>query len=225
MVLLVIPIAYALNVHYAVPVIAGLIFGPGTAVPIIFGLVFARYVVLVEEKLPSMGGTDAALTGERLISNFRSLVDGIMKDRELIVLVAALALTAVIVCFIRHLVMANAWIVAITVGSVLELAVLLLGDMKYETNIDLARVFIGIAVSFLLAQVFRFFAFNVDYLRIESTQFEDEDYYYYVKAVPKVMVPVHSMTVRNFSSPGYGDADYDEFAEETPSDSSADGRH
>lgn len=225
MVLLVIPIAYALNVHYAVPVIAGLLFGPGTAVPIIFGLVFARYVVLVEEKLPSMGGTDAALTGERLISNFRSLVDGIMKDRELIVLVAALALTAVIVCFIRHLVMANAWIVAITVGSVLELAVLLLGDMKYETNIDLARVFIGIAVSFLLAQIFRFFAFNVDYLRIESTQFEDEDYYYYVKAVPKVMVPVPSMTVRNFSSPGYGDADYDEFAEETQSDSSADGRH
>ena len=40
----------------------------------------------------------------------------------------------------------------------------------------------------MLAQIVRFFIFNVDYLRIENVQFEDEDYYYYVKAVPKVMV-------------------------------------
>jgi melibiose permease/lactose/raffinose/galactose permease len=104
------------------------------------------------------------------------------------------------------------------IGSVIELVVLLAGDMKYDTNIDLGRVFVGIAVSFLLAQIFRFFVFNVDYLRIESTQFEDEDYYYYVKAVPKVMVPVASLSVRNFSNPGFGDPDFDEFAEEeTPS--------
>ncbi len=206
MVLLIMPIAYALNLHYAVPVIAGLLFGPGTAVPVIFGLLFARFAVLVEEKLPQMGSVDAALTGERLISNFRSLVDGLMKDKELFVLMSALALTAVIVCLIRHLVMANAWIIAITVGSVLELLILLIGDMKFETNIDLGKVFIGIAVSFLLAQIFRFFAFNVDYLRIESTQFEDEDYYYYVKAVPKVMVPVSSLTVRNFTGSNVGDS-------------------
>jgi hypothetical protein len=47
---------------------------------------------------------------------------------------------------------------------------------------------VGIVVSFLLAQVVRFFIFNMDYLRVENVQFEDDDYYYYVKAVPKVMV-------------------------------------
>ena len=96
--------------------------------------------------------------------------------------------------------------------------VLLAGDMKYDTNIDLGRVFVGIAVSFLLAQIFRFFVFNVDYLRIESTQFEDEDYYYYVKAVPKVMVPVASLSVQNFSDSRFSDPEYDEFEDdETPS--------
>ncbi|MBQ6590112.1 MAG: hypothetical protein IJH93_00990 [Lachnospiraceae bacterium] len=201
MVLLIMPIAYALNLHYAVPVFAGLLFGPGTAVPVVFGLIFTRYVLLVEESLPAMGSTaaGAALTGERLISNFRGLIDGMMGDRGLIILAAALAVTAVVVCFIRHLVMANAWTAAITVGCVLELLILLIGDMRFDTNIDLGRVFAGIVISFLLAQVFRFFAFNVDYLRIESTQFEDEDYYYYVKAVPKVMVPIPSMSVTNIN--------------------------
>lgn len=31
-----------------------------------------------------------------------------------------------------------------------------------------------------------FLCFNLDYSRTEKVQFEDDEYYYYVKAVPKV---------------------------------------
>ena len=189
MILLLMPIAYAVNLHYAVPVLAGLLFGPGAAVPVVFGLLFVRYVLLVEELLPVIGPDPggAALAGERLISNFRALIDGLMNDRGLIILAAALAAAAVVVCFIRHLVMAHAWIAAITAGCILELGILLAGDMRFGTEIDLTMVLAGIVVSFLLAQIARFFLFHADYLRIENVQFEDEDYYYYVKAVPKVV--------------------------------------
>jgi hypothetical protein len=34
--------------------------------------------------------------------------------------------------------------------------------------------------------VVQFFKTVVDYSRVENTQFEDDDYYYYVKAVPKL---------------------------------------
>lgn len=191
MVLLAMPIAYALNLHYAVPVLAGLLFGPGAAVPAVFGLLFTRYVLLVEEKLPEIGGSTigAALTGERLIANFRGLLDGIMHDRSLIIMAAAFAATTIVVCFIRHLLIAHAWTAAITVGCIVELMVLLAGDMRFETNIDLTRVLPGVLLAFVFAQILRFFVFNVDYLHIESVQFEDEDYYYYVKAVPKDMLP------------------------------------
>lgn len=191
MILLLMPIAYAVNLQYAVPVLAGLLFGPGAAVPVVFGLLFTRYVLLVEKLLPVIGPDPggAALTGERLISNFRALVDGLMNDRGLIILAAALAVAAVAVCFIRHLVMVHAWITAITAGCILELVILLAGDMRFGTEIDLARVLVGIVLSFLIAQVVRFFLFHADYLRIENVQFEDEDYYYYVKAVPKVVSP------------------------------------
>jgi hypothetical protein len=40
----------------------------------------------------------------------------------------------------------------------------------------------------------------VDYTRIESVQFEDDDYYYYVKAVPKVTVSDSLRTVKTFST-------------------------
>jgi hypothetical protein len=190
MILLLMPVAYAVNLHYLVPLLAGLMFGPGAAVAVLFGLLFTKYVLLVEGSLPVLAAPAGglALTGERLIANFRLLVDGMVNDKSLVILAAALAAAAIAVCFTRRLAIEYAWVIAITVGCILELIILLAGDMRYGTEIDLAHVFLGIVISFMLAQIVRFFTFNVDYLRIENVQFEDEDYYYYVKAVPKVMV-------------------------------------
>lgn len=62
--------------------------------------------------------------------------------------------------------------------------------MMFSAQIDIVSVFVGIVLSFVLAQIVRYFIFNMDYLRVENVQFEDEDYYYYVKAVPKMMFPL-----------------------------------
>jgi hypothetical protein len=76
----------------------------------------------------------------------------------------------------------------------------LFGDMQYDTNIDLTKVFIGVFLSILVELLVEFFCFMVDYTRIESVQFEDDDYYYYVKAVPKVTVSDSVRTVKTFST-------------------------
>lgn len=203
MVLLLMPIAYALNLHYLVPVLAGLLFGPGAAVPVVFGLLFTRYVLLVEGNLSTLAAPEGgmAAAGEQLITNFRALVDGTVNDKLMISLLVAFVVTVIAVCFIRRLAIVNAWHVAITAGCILELVILLLCDMRLDTGIDLAYVFVGIVFSFVLAQIVRFFVFNVDYLRIENVQFEDEDYYYYVKAVPKVMVYSSDPEVDEFDPP------------------------
>ena len=208
MILLLMPVAYALNLHYLVPLLAGLMFGPGAAVAVLFGLLFTKYVLLVEGSLPVLAAPAGglALTGERLIANFRLLVDGLVNDKSLVILAAALAAAAIAVCFTRRLAIEYAWVIAITVGCILELIVLLAGDMRYGTEIDLAHVFLGIVISFMLAQIVRFFTFNVDYLRIENVQFEDEDYYYYVKAVPKVMVYTSDPGEDEFDPPSGEDA-------------------
>lgn len=190
--LLLMPVAYAVRLHYAVPVIAGLLFGPGAAVPIVFGLVFTKFVLLVEESLPALAGGGLA-AGEQMITNFRSLIDGMMNDKGMIIMAAALAAAVLVVCFLRHLIMQHAWTVAISAGCVTELLILLLGDMRFGTQIDLAGVLIGVVLAFAAGQLVRWFVFHVDYLHIETAQFEDEDYYYYVKAVPKEAAPLYLM--------------------------------
>jgi hypothetical protein len=60
-------------------------------------------------------------------------------------------------------------------------------------------VIIGTVISALLMLVVEFFAFNLDYSRTEKVQFEDDEYYYYVKAVPKVTVATPERKVKKIN--------------------------
>ena len=52
----------------------------------------------------------------------------------------------------------------------------------------------------IIAFVIQFLFMDLDYDRTERVQFEDDDYYYYVKAVPKKMVAVREVTVKHFGN-------------------------
>ena len=78
--------------------------------------------------------------------------------------------------------------------------VLLVGDLIFDINESLLSVILGTVLSFLLVLVLQFFVFYVDYSRTEKVQFEDDEYYYYVKAVPKVTVAKPEKKVKQISS-------------------------
>ena len=42
--------------------------------------------------------------------------------------------------------------------------------------------------------------FSLDYTRIEHVQFEDDDYYYFVKAVPKITVTTPEKKVKRINT-------------------------
>ena len=46
----------------------------------------------------------------------------------------------------------------------------------------------------------KFFVFGGDYTRTERLEYEDDDYYYYVKAVPNALVATSERSINNFSS-------------------------
>jgi hypothetical protein len=48
----------------------------------------------------------------------------------------------------------------------------------------------------------KFFFMDLDYARTERVQFQDDEYFYYVKAVPKKMVASKEKTVKHFGSTG-----------------------
>ena len=51
-------------------------------------------------------------------------------------------------------------------------------------------------VGFLAALLFR----NLDFSRVERVQFEDDDYYYYVTAVPKIHIAEEDKEIKKITS-------------------------
>ena len=197
MMILLLPLAFEAHLEFAVPVAAGLLFGPGSAVGIGFSVIICKYLSFVEQNKAALENSEI---GPATVDNFRNIIDAFLQNRSMWILAAALAAAVVVVFFIRRLETAHSWTIAIIAGNVVILFILLFGDMQYDTNVDLKKVFLTAGLSLIVEFLVEFFCFMVDYTRIESVQFEDDDYYYYVKAVPKVTVSDSLRTVKTIST-------------------------
>ena len=111
-----------------------------------------------------------------------------------------LAIVLMVVYAIRSMSADYAWYMAFGYGAVLNIVLFLPGGLDMEVRISVIGLVLGTAVSFLLAMIVEFFMFSVDYSRTEYTQFEDDEYYYYVKAVPKMSISIPDKKVKKINT-------------------------
>ena len=141
------------------------------------------------------------MEAEDITDKFRFIIDGMLDNRIMVVTAAVFAMTLILVYLIRRLSVGHSWTIAIVAGSLVNIMLLLVGDLMFDTNVAIGEVILGTAVAALIAAVIQFFAFHVDYGRTEKVQFEDDEYYYYVKAVPKVTVSTPERKVKKINQP------------------------
>ena len=190
------PIFFFMHIPYVMPLAMGLLGVPTSAVSVAFVLVIA-YMINFFSAGNSVGkiGTDV----EETSTQFQSVLKGILGDKTMLVMIIVFAIAIVIVYMIRRASIDYSWRIAIAAGSVSIIVGMLVGDLVLETQISFLGVILGTVVSAALMLVVEFFAFNVDYTRTEKVQFEDDDYYYYVKAVPKVTVSAPDRRVKKIN--------------------------
>ena len=174
--------AFICRIPYAVPMVLGLYLGASAAIPCALGAFMwfvIRYFVENAENLSK------ALDASAMLSDFSTIVDGLLKDRYMIIVIAAFVLCVLVVNAIKSMSIDHAWTIAIGAGGgVLCVLVVIIGAMFSETS--LVWDIFGIVVSFGIAFLYEAVFFGVDYSGAERVQFEDDDYYYYVKAIPKI---------------------------------------
>ena len=73
------------------------------------------------------------------------------------------------------------------------------GNMVLGLHISYGTIILSSVIGILLGLVLELVFFSVDYSRTERVQFEDDEYYYYVKAVPKVVVATPEKTVKHIT--------------------------
>ena len=200
------PLLFTLRIPYVIPIAVGLVCGPASIVSVACGIGVYYLLLTVTENASAISTMGDTLATAKL----RLVIDGVLKNREMLVIIAAFAITVLAVYLIRRLSIDYSWTIAMVSGALIDIVILLIGDLLYDINISLGSVLLGTALALAAAKIIEFFRFCVDYSRTEKVQFEDDEYYYYVKAVPKMTVAVSEKTVkkintqRSRSSSAYG---------------------
>lgn len=194
--LILVPMAFLLRIPYAVPILVGLGSGLASVVPVGCGVFIYYQLLYVKQN----AGVLTSETSVDMVQKYTQIIKSVVLNQTMLVMVAVCAVGIVVVYMIRRLSMDYAWMAAIVAGLVAELFMLFIGDFVFGVSVNAMHLILGMAFSALLAVIFNFFWFSVDYTRTEYVQFEDDDYYYYVKAVPKMAVSTTDVKVQKISS-------------------------
>lgn len=194
-VLLLMPIAFMLKVPVLIPIVYGLIGTPICMIPVALGTIVYYMIIYVKSYATTIG--EAGKTD--LPAQITTFVKQLLYNRELWVTVIAFMVCLLIVYSIRRMSVDHSWKIAVITGGITNIVVIAIGNFVMNTHISYVLVIVGSILAVILAMVLEFLVFSLDYSRTEHLQFEDDEYYYYVKAVPKVSMAVPEKTVKRIN--------------------------
>ncbi len=204
-VLLLVPVMFMLHIPYAAPVIVGLTAGAVGIVPAFFGTYLYFTLAFCSEFMASVSSFGE---GE-FVTKLTFIMDNTILNKEMLVMGIVFAATIVLVHVIRSFSIDRSWIIAIVTGSVVEAILVVMSHVMLSLSFSMPGLIVGIVISIVIGLVLNFFIFSVDYSRTERVQFEDDDYYYYVKAVPKLNMTVTDVKVKKINSRTQKAEEYD----------------
>lgn len=194
-VLLLTPVAFVLKIPYLIPLIMGLIATPVAAVPVSFGIIVYYLLYYVKQSAGTLTGTEIDSTVQKYVY----VIEHALKSPQMYLMIVAFTVTIIAVYLIRRLSVDYAWTIAVFSGCLIDVLILLTGDFILDVTLEIVWLFLGSLISIIIAWLLQFFVFSVDYSRTEYVQFEDDEYYYYVKAVPKMSITKRDKTVKRIN--------------------------
>ena len=194
--LLLTPMMFFFHLPYVVPLIVGLSGSLVSIVPVCCGVCIYYIILYLQQNAGVLAGSSLPEMAERFIR----IVQDVFGNELMWVMAAAFAAAVLVVFIIKNLSVDYSWSIAIIAGVIVQLAIIFIGDMRFNLPVSAGSMIIGILLSVLAALVYQFFVFAVDYTRTEYLQYEDDEYYYYVKAVPKIAVSAPDVKVQKIYS-------------------------
>ena len=178
------PILCHFKIPQVMPVAAGLLRGPSSYLSVVCGTVVYFYMNGIKMNIVNF----ASMEEEESVAKFTAVLKLLVSNKEMYLVTATFLFTAFVVYVIRRQSIGYAWRIGLFLGNLVQMVALLTGYVLLGMPEKIMWVVLGTLISLAVSLVLEFFCYNLDYSRIERVQFEDDEYYYYVKAVPKVYV-------------------------------------
>ena len=194
-VLLAIPILFLLKIPYVIPILLGLISTPIAMIPTSCGVIVYFLFQIVKTAVTMQ----VNLSVEDIIQLYTNVIDSLTGNHHMIMTAVIFSLIIMVIYFIRKMSFDYAFEISILAGGLTSILGFLVSYLMLNKSDQILSMILGTIISIVLVYIIHFFRLTLDYSGVEHAQFEDEVYYYYVKAVPKVTVTVPQVNVKHIN--------------------------
>lgn len=173
-----IPIAMVLHLSLVPAVVLGLRSKLKSVIGIVLSCVFYAYTLFITERIGRF--TD------NYVNQALNIFKGFSASKDWIAFSLIFSITMIVVYVTCRLHIEYSFVIATIIGVLTFIITYLIVLRYFNIEYDLVKFIWNIGVGGVLLLFYKSLYHRLDYTRTENLQFEDDDYYYYVKAIPKV---------------------------------------
>lgn len=184
LIVLLMPIAFVFQIPFAVPLSYALVSMPVSMVAVVCGTIIYFMMEYVKKAAPGL--TDKGFS--EIMAQSSDYLKKVFQDKEMWIIIAAFLIAFLVAYTIRRQSINHAWKIAAVAGAIVNVVVNIIGDIVLGVHTSYTSLVAGSIVAVIAGLLLELMFFAVDYTKSENLQYEDDEYYYYVKAVPKLSV-------------------------------------
>jgi hypothetical protein len=197
-------VAFHFHVPYLVPLLVGLYFSVTAIIPVTIGVfIYAQLPVIYGLMTPQATMVDVELADlpavlpEFASDVYATVLSGIGVSQEWLITAVVFALVIVLVHVASRQSIDFAKEIAIALGCIMTIFGFIMSVLvANDSTVNIGMVVLMSVLCAAFALVVRFFDSVLDYQRAESVQFEDDNNYYFVRVVPKIIMTKRKRVVR-----------------------------
>ncbi len=195
-ILALVPILCMWNLYYAIPLVVAIVAGAAGMVPTAFGLVVYEFADCITKAIEMK----ETATEEENFQYYSYIVEELTKNKSMLLGMIVFAVVILISYVVYKLSIDYAWYISIAVGALCNIIFFLVGGSAVDVSVSAAGVFGGTILGVVIAVLLQICKSILNYARKEVVQFEDDDYYYYVKAIPKFKMSTKKKSVKKMTN-------------------------
>jgi len=182
--------AYYLKIPYLIPLLAGLYYSVTALIPIAIGAFLWSLLPVMSDilKTAPTAGLNVMDMPKTLAVIMPVLFGDIISNQEWIFTAFIFAMVVLAVYGISHINLDYSKEISIALGAVLTIVSFVIASVLADMPVNIWNIIFYVIICAAVAEIIHFFDIVLDYSRSERVQFEDEDNYYFVKVVPKILL-------------------------------------
>ncbi len=196
-VLILTPILFLIRLELVIPILLAVVAPTISSIAMLFGTVFFYLIKFVDVNAASL--TQA--TGLSELEKGQMLLTGVFSNYEFLYMIITMFAVFMLVHFLKKISINYSSEIAIASGTGLFIILTIASELIFGTitTDNLLGFLIGGIVSGAIVYFMNMIKRPLDYTRTELIEFEDEEYQYYVRAVPKASYEKEIVNVKKIN--------------------------